>query len=210
MRKLILLVMVIMLSSFVLAGVGIKWGQESALINERGKTCMTYQVYNPWPEDTFVTIELSDELNEILTLQEVETKLVPADTASSEAIPIEFCFKVPRVYERDCWLFGSLICKQDCNEEQKIYSGEVSVKSVPSEINGGGSATQMAVSAPLNIKIKCNAHPRNFSLIYIIITLISLTIIGLILYKKYRKPKLERDKEKLKKIKKKIKKETHK
>lgn len=209
MRKLILLMMVIMLSSFVLAGVGIKWSQESAVINENGKACMSYEVYNPWPEDTFVTIELSGELKEILTLQEVETKLIPADTPSSNAIPVEFCFKVPKVYERDCWIFG-LICEQDCNEEQKIYSGEVLVKSVASEINGGGSATTMAVSAPLNIKIQCIAHARDFTLIYVLGIIISIIIIAVLLSKRYRKPKSERDKEKLQKLKKKIKKETNK
>ena len=208
-KKIILLVViVIMLSSFISAGVGIKWGQESALVNEREKTCLSYDVYNPWPDDTYVTIELSEELKEILIMQEAETKLVPKNTASTESIPIEFCFKSPTVYERDCWLANTLICKQDCNEEQKVYSGEVVVKSVASEIEGGGSATTMAVSAPLNIKIKCNACPRNFTLIYVTVIIISLITIGLILQKKYKKPKIQRDREKLKKLKTKIGKES--
>lgn len=208
-KKIILLVViVIMLSSFISAGVGIKWGQESALVNEREKTCLSYDVYNPWPDDTYVTIELSEELKEILIMQEAETKLVPKNTASSEAIPIEFCFKSPRVYERGCWLANTLICKQDCNEEQKVYSGEVVVKSVASPIEGGGSATTMAVSAPLNVKIRCNVCPRNFTLIYVTVIIISLIVIGLILQKKYKKPKIQRDREKLKKLKTKIGKES--
>lgn len=207
-KKIALLVMIIMLSSFVLAGVGIKWDEESALVNEGERTCLSYDVYNPWPEDTFVTIEVSDELKEILVLQEAETKLVPANTASSESIPIEFCFKVPKIYEKDCWLFEKFICKQECNEEQKVYSGEVLVKSVASEIEGGGSSTTMAVSAPLNIRIRCNPHSRNFTLIYAIVLIVSLVVIGLILQKKYRKPKVERDREKLKKLKVKIGKES--
>lgn len=202
-----LIVIVIMLSSFILAGVGIKWGQESALINEREKTCLTYNVYNPWPKDTYVTIELSEELEQILIMQEAETKLIPKNTASSEAIPVEFCFKTPTVYERDCLLADSFICKQECNEEQKVYSGEVVVKSVASEIEGG-SATTMAVSAPLNIRVKCNPHSRNFTLIYVIVMIVSLAVIGMILQKKYRKPKIQRDREKLKKLKIKITKES--
>ena len=203
---------VLLLTSFISAGVGIKWDRESSLVNEGEKTCLTYSVYNPWPEQTYATIESSEELKGILISQESETKLIPANTASSQAIPIQFCFKTPEVYERDCWL-GNLICEQKCGEEQKVYAGEVIVKSVapPNQIGGmGGSATTMSVSAPLNIKVRCNAHSRNFTLIYVLLIMISSTAIGLMLYNKYKKPKLQRDKEKLNRLKKKIKKERHK
>ena len=206
-----LVLMLLVLTSLVSAGVGIKWEQESALVNENEKTCLTYKVYNPWPEESYVTIEVSDEsgeIKEILTEQESEEKLVPANTASSEAIPIKFCFKVPKIYKRDCWV-GNFICKQECNEEQKIYEGEVSVKSVPppTEIGGaGGSATSMAVSAPLRIKVRCNAHSRDFTLIYIVLALISALVIGIVLYRRYRKPASERDKEKLRRLQEKIRK----
>jgi hypothetical protein len=209
----IFIICIPLLISFVSAGVGIKWDRESALVNEGEKTCLTYSVYNPWPEETYASIEPSDELKGILVLQEAETKLVPANTASNEAIPIQFCFKIPEVYEKDCWIGGKLLCKQDCAEEQKIYSGEVVVKSVasPNQIDGvGGSSTTMSVSAPLNIKVRCNAHSRNFTLVYIILIVFSLTTIGILLYRKYKKPKLQRDKEKLKRIKEKIKKERNK
>jgi len=205
----VIFVIVILNLSFVSAGVGIKWDRESALVNEGEKTCLTYNVYNPWPEASYVAIEVSDdfgELKEILTEQESEEKLIPAETSSAEAIPIKFCFKVPKVYERNC-LVGSFICEQKCNEEQKIYDGEVSVKSIPppTDIGGsGGSTTSMAVSAPLKIRVNCNAHSRDFTLIYVLLALISALIVGIIIYRKYRKQAIERDKEKLKKLQEKI------
>lgn len=211
-----LVLIILLFANFVFAGVGIKWERESALINENEKTCLIYSVYNPWPEETNVKIEVSDEsgeLNKILIEQESEEKLIPAYTSSQEAIPIKFCFKTSQVYERDCWISDKFICKQECNEERVEYRGEVLVKSVPksSEIGGtGGSATTMAVSAPLSIKIKCNAHPRNFTIIYILVILISAIVLGKVLYKKYRKPAYERDKEKLKRLREKIKKEKRK
>ncbi|MBM3234643.1 hypothetical protein FJZ19_06140 [Candidatus Pacearchaeota archaeon] len=193
----------------VSAGVGIKWNQESLIVNEGEKACMTYSVYNPWPEESYVTIELSDELKSVLTIQEAETKLVPANTPSSSAIPVKFCFKIPKVYEKDCWI-SEMLCKQECNEEQKIYDGEVLVKSVPSTVSitgSGGSTTQMAVSAPLRLKISCNKHGRDFTLIYAIIAVLAVVIIAVLIVRKYRKPKIERDMEKLKRLKEKISKE---
>jgi len=206
------LVIMLALASLVTGGVGIKWDQESALVSEGEKTCLSYSVYNPWPESTYVTIEPSDELKSILVLQDVESKLVPANTPSTQAIPVKFCFKIPDIYTRDCWISG-LICKQECEEEQKVYAGEVLVKAVPppTEISGtGGSATTMSVSAPLNIKVKCNAHARNFTLLYVLLAIIAAIIIIILLVRKYRKPKIERDKERMKKLQEKIKRESKK
>ena len=197
------LVLALVMINFVSAGVGIKWEQESFLVNEGEKTCLTYSVYNPWPQDSNVQIELPENLKNVLTSQEAETKLVPANTASTAAIPVKFCFKVPQVYSRDCLVLG-MICKQECKEEQVVYEGEVSVKSVPgtTEISGsGGSATTMSVSAPLKIKVVCNAHGRDFSVVYITLAIIALIAIVIILYRKYRKPEAERKKEKLDKLK---------
>ncbi|MFA5060818.1 MAG: hypothetical protein WC494_00685 [Candidatus Pacearchaeota archaeon] len=171
-----------------LAGVGIKWEKESIVLEEGGKACVSYGVYNPWPTESYVVIELSEELKEVLIFQETETKLIPANTPSGSAIPIEFCFEVPQVYEKDCFL-GTL-CKQECSEEQKIFSGEVMVKSVanPSEIdNSGGSATQMVVSAPLRIKVICNSSGRDLTALYILIAVVSLIIIIFLVRKNYNK-----------------------
>jgi hypothetical protein len=195
--------------NLVTAGVGIKWDKESLLVNEGDKSCMTYSVYNPWPEDSYAMIELSKELQGVLTLQEAETKFIPANTKSTDAIPVKFCFEIPQVYQEDC-LVSNYVCKQDCTEEQKVYLGEVVVKSTapPKEIGDtGGSTTSMSVSAPLTLKIRCNAHARDFTLVYSVLAVIALIVILALIYRKYRKPKLARDKEKLKKLQEQIRRE---
>jgi len=179
---------------FVSAGVGISWAKETSLIPENTKTCLTYKVYNPWPEDSTVQIELSDELMEIVNYIESESKFVPKETSSKEAIPVEFCFKTPRVYEQDCALFNKFLCKQDCLEEMKIYSGDVEVIDIGNQdVSGGsgGSATAVSVSAPLRIKVQCMAHSRNYSLIYILVAIIAgiLLIVNLLKKKKNEKKK---------------------
>ena len=68
-------------------------------------------------------------------------------------------------------------------------------------------ATTMAVSAPLNIKVRCVPHSRNYTLIYVLVALISLLIIVILLVRKYRTPVVDRDKARLKALKEKIKKE---
>lgn len=191
------------------AGVGIKWSQESFSVDEGQKTCLVYSVYNPWPEDSYVAISLPESLKNVLVSQEAETKLVPANTPSSAAVPINFCFKAPQVYVKEC-LVGSFICKQECNEAQKTYEGEVSVNSVPSQtqISGsGGSSTQMSVSAPLKIIVKCNAYGYDFTLVYLAIAIICAIFIAIILYRKYRTPAAERDRAELKRLQERLRKE---
>lgn len=207
-----LLAFIFLWISFVSAGVGIKWNKESALVNEGEITCLTYSVYNPWPEDTYVTISPSEELNDILTMQDAKVKLIPAETSSNKAIPIEFCFKIPNIYEKDCWIAGKFICEQTCQEDQQIYEGEVVVQSVSTEnqIGGSGSTTMMSVSAPLRIRVRCNPYSRDFTLIYVLLALISILGIGIILYLKFRLPKLERDRKKLQKLRELVKKEKRK
>jgi|SRR6056297_3167928 len=178
---------------FVSAGVGIKWDKESTMVPEKTKTCLTYFIYNPWDNNVYAKIELSEELQDIIKSQENEAKLIPSGTSSAEAIPVEFCFKTPKIYERDCWIGDSLICKQECNEEMKIYSGEVLVREVSeSEFTGsgsGGSATQMSVSAPLKVRVKCVAHERNYSFIYAVVALIAAILLAINIIKEKRKYK---------------------
>jgi len=197
--------MFFMIISFVSAGVGIKYSEESILANEKEKNCISYKVYNPWPGDSYATIELSEELQTVLIMQEAEAKLIPADTSSDDAIPVEFCFKVPKVYERSCLVAGRFLCAQECAEPQKVYEGEVVVSSVP-DYSGGGSATTAAVSAPLRIRVQCNAHPTDFTLLFIVLAVISLIVIVGVLRKKYGKPKSQRIKEKMKDLRKELKK----
>lgn len=186
----LLLVMTILPT--VSAGVGLKWSQESALVPQNTKTCLTYDVYNPWSKDTYVKMVLSSEMQQILTSSSSETKLVPANTSSNDSIPIQFCFKAPQVYPKNCWIGNSLICKQTCNATMKVYSGEVEAKQVSAAEfksgGSGGSITQMSVSAPIRVRVKCVPHARNLSLIYGFIALVA-AILLLIRFNKKRKLK---------------------
>jgi len=177
-KSVISLVLILMIiAPIVSAGPGIKWSQESSLVPEKTKTCLEYNVYNPWDQDSYVQIKLSEELDDIVKSAESETKFVPAQTSSLNALPIEFCFKTPKVYERDC-LIGNFICKQTCEEPMKLYEGEVEVIELSEEeakIGGGsgGSATQMSVSAPLRVRVQCIPSDRNYGIVYGLIALIS-------------------------------------
>ena len=171
------IVIAIFAFSLVSAGVGISWDKESSLVPEKSKTCLTYKVYNPWPKDVYAKIELSDELTEIIKSQDSEVRFIPRETSSAEAIPVTFCFKTPSVYQKDCLIGNVLICKQDCKEELKTYSGEVEVIEM-SEAQfkaggAGGSATQMSVSAPLKVRVQCVESGRNWSVVYITVALVA-------------------------------------
>ncbi|MBT4376999.1 hypothetical protein HOD29_06505 [archaeon] len=176
------ILLVFSLFPMVSAGVGISWDKETSLVPEKTKVCMTYKVYNPWQDDTYVKIELSEELEQIISSTDSDVSFIPKETSSSEAIPVTFCFKTPRVYEEDC-LVGGVICKQECGEDMKIYSGEVEVIEVSSkevETRGaGGSATTMSVSAPLKVKVQCLGHKRNYSLVFIIVAIIAAILLAL-------------------------------
>jgi hypothetical protein len=175
------------------AGVGLKWDKESVIIPENEKTCLTYYVYNPWPTDSYVQMRLSSEMQSIVSSYQSEKKLVPAGTSSANALPLEFCFKIPSVYEKDCWIGDSLFCKEECTQDMKIYSGDVQAFEISeAEFNSGsagGSKTQMSVSAPIQIGVQCIAHGRNLSLIYIIVALIAGTLLVINLVKRKRASK---------------------
>jgi hypothetical protein len=175
----------------VSAGVGISWDKESSLVPENTKTCLTYKVYNPFSSDVFAEITTSEEFDEILTYQESEVKEVPAGTSSSEAIPVQFCFKTPKIYERDCLIGNSLICEKTCEEEMKVFEGKVIVKeSNDPEFTGGqGSATQMSVAAPMRIRVQCVAHDRNYSFIYLVVLVLAAILLLASLHKKKGKGK---------------------
>jgi len=201
-KLIVLCLMTFAFISFVSAGIGIRSYQESALVNENNNACLTYGAYNPFSTDTQVIIGISDSLKEVLVEQEAESKLIPAGTSSDKAIPLKFCFKAPKVYSEDCLIAG-FICKEECKEEQKSYVGEVELRSISTSLTiggTGGSATSFSVSSPLRIRVNCTPHARNYTIVYVLLAVISATVIGTILMRKYRKPKVERDKEKLQKI----------
>jgi len=195
---------VVLFSSVATAGIGIVIGQESLMLNEGEEGKLSVGVYNPFAGDSNVIIEISEELKEVLVMQEAEAKLIPAHTSSEDAIPVEFHFKVPKkVYERDYTIAGRFIDELKCEEEQKVYEGEIVVKSVPLETSyegTGGSATQMAIGHPMRVRVNCNPYGKNYTLLYVFVALVSGLVIFMVLFKKYRTPKLQRDKEKLAKL----------
>ncbi len=206
----ILLVLIILFAATVSAGVGIKWDRQGAIVEQGSKTCLTYNLYNPWPEDSYAKIEVSDPLKEVLKYQEMTSKLIPAQTSSAEAIPMEFCFEVPYVYqaERNCLIGDKYFCKQTCNEPQKSYSGEVLVMEAktPSQTGGsGGSATAMAVSAPLVLKVSCQAEERDYRPLYGLAILLLVIVLIALTLRHNGKPKSEQYKEEIAKLEKKLK-----
>jgi hypothetical protein len=188
---LILTLVFTILLPFTSAGVGIKWDKESSFVPENTKVCMTYQIYNPWPSDSYAQIQLSGEIEQIISALSSETKFIPHDTSSADAIPVQFCFKTPDIYKEDCALFGKLMCKQECKEEIKTYEGDVNVIEVPGpqESAGGigGSSTKMSVSAPIRIRVACEPHSRNYSVIYIALLAIALILLIINLVRKKNK-----------------------
>ena len=184
----VFLLLGIFMFQIVSAGVGIKWNQESALVPEDSNVCLTYGVYNPWPTDSYVKIQLSDSLQPVVKSQDVKVDVVSKYTYSNSSVPVKFCFQTPSVYTEDCSLFGKFLCKQDCLEPMKVYKGEVQVSEVTEAQvqsgGSGGSSTQMSISAPLALKVQCIKHARNYSLIYILVGLIALAILLWRIYKK--------------------------
>ena len=180
----------IYLFSIVSAGVGVRWNQETALLPENSKVCLTYGIYNPWPTDSYVKVQLSDSLQPIVESQENVVDSVPKYTYSNSSLPVHFCFQTPKVYKKDCLLFDQFLCKQDCSEPLKVYEGEVQVMEVSeaSVASGGsgGSTTAMSVSAPLRVRVQCIKHGTDYNLLYIILGIIAL---GILLWRVYKRKK---------------------
>jgi hypothetical protein len=202
MKKVILSFALLLLvsMSFVSAGVGISWDKESTLVPEKTKTCLTYKVYNPWPKDVYARVQLSNELQPIVKTQDSEIKFIPKETSSQEAMPVNFCFKTPNIYERDCLIGDSLICKQECNEPLHDYAGTVEVIEISEasfEAGGtGGSTTQMSVSAPLKVRVQCIKSDRNWSVVYLLVALVAGVWLVLNIVKSRKKPKKKKVKKK--------------
>ena len=186
------LVFLLLVLPMASAGVGLSWNKESALVKENTKTCLTYNVYNPFDKDTYAKIVLSKDMQDIMTSSSSEAKFIPSNTNSSNGIPITFCFKTPKVYPKDCLIGNTFLCKQTCNETMKTYSGEVQAQELSAaEVKAGGSGgskTQMSVSAPIRIRVQCVPHGRDYSLVYGIVALIAAVLL-LIRFRKKRKLK---------------------
>ena len=187
------------------SAVGIKWYTESEYVYEGDEKCILYGAYNPSSNDIKVKIEVSGELASIIQGASTEDKIIAARTPSKNAENINFCFKVPEVYEKDC-LIGGFVCAQTCEEEVKNYNGEVTMTEQIISQGGAaiGSGTSIAASTSLALTVKCNKSSRNWTPVIILGIIIVLILIGIVLYRKYRKPKLQRDMERLEKLKKMI------
>jgi hypothetical protein len=189
-KLIVLFTSLIIFSSLVSAGIGIKVSQESILVPEGEEGCITYYVYNPFNEDAKASISVTSDLRDILQYQDKETQVIPAKTSSGEALPIEFCFKIPKqVYEKDC-LIGDIMCKQECNMERIIFEGEVVLNEIQNSNEGDvqGSKTALTLGYPLKVGVKCKEHPRDLTALYIVIAAIALIFI-LITTKKDKKKK---------------------
>jgi hypothetical protein len=173
------------------SGLGLAWNKESALVPENTKTCLTYNVYNPFDQSTYAKIQLSDQMKQILTSSQSEVKLIPNNTPSTAGIPVKICFKTPRVYPKDCLVGNSLLCKQTCTEPMKVYQGEVEAVQV-SEAQfksggSGGSMTQMSISAPIRVRVECIPHARDYTVVYALVAIIATILLVLNLRKSKNK-----------------------
>jgi hypothetical protein len=204
MMKIIIFLLILMVSMSMVSAVGIKYVVEGVKLDENSDKCVTYYVYNSKAEDIQVQPRVTQDLNKIIISQSAENKLVKAGTNVDNAEPIDFCFKVPKIYEADC-LIGNLLCEQTCGVEEKTYEGEIILKetSVTSG-SGSGSGASALAAAPLKLVVGCVPYERNWSPAYIVSIIIVLIAIGILLYKEYSTPQVIKDEEKLKKLQEKV------
>jgi uncharacterized membrane protein len=183
----ILLCILISSTVFARKGVGIVWDTETEIVTENTLHCIQYGIYNPWEEDVTASLGVSSELQGIIVNQQSESKLIKAGTNNDVAVPIEFCFKVAKVYNEDC-LVGGLVCEQTCSGDEITYDGKIMATegSTGSSAEAAGSSTTLGVSVPLKLRVKCTPHPRDWTLVYVVIIIIVVILILLILYKKQK------------------------
>ena len=180
-------------------GVGLIWNTQTEIINENIKQCIEYGVYNPGSQEVNVYLEAEGNIKNVAEKVESKPKLIQPGTEHEDAIPLEICFYIPEVYDKDC-LIGNYICKQTCQGEEISYDGSVNAYEVIEQNQVGGSAAGLGVSAPLTLMIKCSEHSRDWSLLYIIIIIIVGLLIGLNFYKKYRTPPQIKKAQKIQKL----------
>lgn len=185
-------------------GVGIMWSTQAELVDEGDSHCVQYGVYNPWDEDVNAKLEPSDDFSEILEKTESEATFIAAQTMHENAISLELCFSVPKVYEEECVL-GNWLCEQKCEEPEKAYEGDIIVAEEKDD-SSGVSATALGVSVPLRLIVKCNAHPVDWVPVYILIIIIIILLIALIIFLNYRRPAELRKQDKVKRLQEQIKK----
>ncbi|MEK6934934.1 MAG: hypothetical protein AABW46_03580 [Nanoarchaeota archaeon] len=180
----LLIILIIMPASLALKGVGIKWSSESAIVEEESTTCLDYGLYNPWDEAINAELGVSEELQEVITVKESETVFLNAFKPSSDAVPVQLCFKVPEVYEDDCLIAGFL-CEQTCDLGEISFKGDVVATGKGTDVSGSsGSSATVAASVPLELIVNCEERERSYVDLYIAILILVLIIIGVVFYKR--------------------------
>jgi len=184
MKKLVLLVILLLLVKPAFAGVGIVYSTTRQAVNEETTSCVPYGIYNPWEQDATVILTASEEFSEFNPRSE-ETFVVAA-TSSKDALAVDLCFRIPEVYEEQCW-FWRFGCEQTCNGEDIIYSGNV-LASEQKALGGAGtgSSTIVSASAPLEIRIRCKEHARSWESLVALIGAVIIAIGGGIAWNRAR------------------------
>lgn len=188
--KLISVLFVLLIIPTVNAGVGIVYGNEYLKAEEEGITCISYGIYNPWNDNATVRVSAGGELMEIV--QNTTVLEIPAKTRHKQAVPVEICFKIPKIYDEEC-LFWKIGCKKECRENLVEYTGEV-IASEITAVSGGGTGSRVtgAVTAPLTVRIKCEEKSRDLISIVGLIGLIVFAILSAAIWNNYRAPLSER------------------
>jgi hypothetical protein len=167
--------------------VGIKWSTEREMVSELSQKCIVYGVYNPSAEDATVKLSVSKELEEVVQGAVSQTKTVLAGTTHDQAVQLELCFWVPKVYAADC-LAGDLLCEQSCTQDEVSYSGEILAVEVNEEGGGGmGSATTVGASVPLMLRVSCSPYKRDWTPVYAIVVVAAVAGIAGRTYLKKKK-----------------------
>lgn len=161
---------------------GVKWTRETAYEEEGSSFCIEYGIYNPRDKDVNVDLSVTEDLQGFLD-NNPGTILVNANTDDGNAVPVQLCFKTPKIYEEDCLISG-ILCEQSCDLDEVSYEGNVIATSSGAAGAGSGSGVSIAEAVPLQIRIKCNEHGRDYMPVYIAVLIIILIIIAIVYYKK--------------------------
>ncbi|MCP3682824.1 MAG: hypothetical protein GY861_09060 [bacterium] len=168
--------------------VGLIWDTQTEIVFEGSTHCTQYGVYNPWDEDVNVVLSVSEELKDVIRAENSDGEFVPTRTLHENSIPIEFCFKVANVYEKDC-LIGDFFCKKTCGEDDLAFEGKV----IAMEKTETKEKIPLGVSVPIIIKVKCEGEYTDLSTIYSAvgaIAILALLIIVILSYFRKRKAEL--------------------
>lgn len=169
-----------------LKAVGLVWKSESQVVEEDSTYCATYGAYNPLDDDVTVKLSIEGELADVVDVKENEPVTVKAGTTHTDPVELDICFSIPSVYHKDC--LAGILCKQECSEGVISYRGDVTL----AEDNVGsskasGSKVSIGVSAPLELKVRCDPSDRNWMPVFIFIVALFILIAFFILLRTLRR-----------------------